>query len=322
MAMDWTERAEEMIRNWTGAQQKMWESWLGAMQNIGTTPHTADAWEQTVDTWCAAVRNALETQMSWTEFWADTINSQMGTPPQVTEWSQQLLAMVQDWTTTQMQLSESWFETMKRSNPAAVSLAWDSSEAQHVIEDWQYATQKALEAQMGWIRFWMASQSHYWSSETNATSFADAPPVSEVDAGAPGTAVTPPPPPPVDVTPTSEVEAGTAPETTPPPPPAEVPPVSEVEAGTPGTEVTPPPPPAEVTPASQVDAQPAQGGLVNINTADVDELVTLSGIGPTLARRIVTYREAHGPFADIDALTQVQGISRNTMVEYRDQITV
>jgi competence protein ComEA len=67
---------------------------------------------------------------------------------------------------------------------------------------------------------------------------------------------------------------------------------------------------------------PSGGGLVNINAAGAAELETLSGIGPTLAQRIIDYREAHGPFAAIEDIMNVQGIGEGLFSEIRDLITV
>lgn len=49
-------------------------------------------------------------------------------------------------------------------------------------------------------------------------------------------------------------------------------------------------------------------GRININTASVEVLDTLPGIGPTIAVRIVEYRQEHGPFQKIVELTLVEGI--------------
>ncbi len=49
-------------------------------------------------------------------------------------------------------------------------------------------------------------------------------------------------------------------------------------------------------------------GRVNINTADVDELMTLDGVGEATAKRIVEDRQANGPFATIEDLKRVSGI--------------
>ena len=48
---------------------------------------------------------------------------------------------------------------------------------------------------------------------------------------------------------------------------------------------------------------------VDINTADADTLDTLPGIGPALAGRIIAYREEHGPFAALQDVASVPGIS-------------
>jgi competence protein ComEA len=47
---------------------------------------------------------------------------------------------------------------------------------------------------------------------------------------------------------------------------------------------------------------------VSLATASAEELDSLDGIGPTLAQRIVEYRQAHGGFHSIDELRQVDGI--------------
>ena len=62
-------------------------------------------------------------------------------------------------------------------------------------------------------------------------------------------------------------------------------------------------------------------GKINVNTADVTLLVTLPGVGPVLAQRIVAYRQEHGRFDRIDDIMEVPGIGQRTFEALRDLIT-
>lgn len=74
--------------------------------------------------------------------------------------------------------------------------------------------------------------------------------------------------------------------------------------------------------APAAPAAPGGGapGVVSINTADVAELTTLSGIGEATAAAIVAHREANGPFATVDQLTDVKGIGPAKLEALRDQV--
>ena len=61
---------------------------------------------------------------------------------------------------------------------------------------------------------------------------------------------------------------------------------------------------------------------VDINTADVEELDQLPGIGTVLAGRIIAYREANGPFETVEDLLEVSGIGEAKLAELEGWITV
>jgi len=62
-------------------------------------------------------------------------------------------------------------------------------------------------------------------------------------------------------------------------------------------------------------------GLINVNTATAALLESLPGIGPTLAQRIIEYRDANGPFEGVEDLVDVPGIGEATLDKFRDLIT-
>ncbi len=67
---------------------------------------------------------------------------------------------------------------------------------------------------------------------------------------------------------------------------------------------------------------PAVSDLLNINTATLEELDSLPGIGPTTAQKIIDYRTEHGPFQAIEDIMNVSGIGPATFDRIKDLITV
>jgi len=61
---------------------------------------------------------------------------------------------------------------------------------------------------------------------------------------------------------------------------------------------------------------------ININTADVKELMKLSGVHHNVAERIVKYREEHGPFKKPEDLRKVDGIGGGLLEKNRERIVV
>lgn len=65
-----------------------------------------------------------------------------------------------------------------------------------------------------------------------------------------------------------------------------------------------------------------ENGLVNLNTADVAALMTLPGIGESRAKAIISYREQHGAFAQIEDIMKISGIKQAVFSKIKDKITV
>lgn len=77
---------------------------------------------------------------------------------------------------------------------------------------------------------------------------------------------------------------------------------------------------------SQEDSLPIQdepaSGLIDINSATKEQLMTLPGIGEVLAQRILEYRSSHGPFRVADELLLIDGIGEGKLNNIRPYITV
>ena len=70
-------------------------------------------------------------------------------------------------------------------------------------------------------------------------------------------------------------------------------------------------------------AEPGRAGKdnrVNINKASVEELVELPRVGQAVAKRIVAYRQEHGPFKKVEELKSVRGIGDKVFDQIRPSI--
>ena len=66
----------------------------------------------------------------------------------------------------------------------------------------------------------------------------------------------------------------------------------------------------------------SSNGMININTANKDELIQLSGIGSSRADDIINYRENNGNFKKIEDIMQVSGIKKAMFEKIKDKISV
>ena len=73
--------------------------------------------------------------------------------------------------------------------------------------------------------------------------------------------------------------------------------------------------------ASKKSTSTQKNSLVNINTADESELISLPGIGPATAKKIIDYRENNGAFIEIEDIKKVRGIGQSKFENMKDFIT-
>jgi len=64
------------------------------------------------------------------------------------------------------------------------------------------------------------------------------------------------------------------------------------------------------------------GVPLNLNTATLEQLQTLAGVGPATAQKILEYREQHGGFGTVEDLANVPGIGEKRLASLREQVTV
>lgn len=91
----------------------------------------------------------------------------------------------------------------------------------------------------------------------------------------------------------------------------------------------PPPPASSVSSAgagtgtgSSARAAESGAGPVNLNTADEAALDALPGVGPVTAAAIIAWRDANGPFTDVEQLGEVDGIGPARLARLRTVVTV
>lgn len=83
-----------------------------------------------------------------------------------------------------------------------------------------------------------------------------------------------------------------------------------------------PPPGVAASAASAATAAATPGQLVNLNTATLEGLEALPGVGPVTAQKILDWRTAHGAFSSVDELLEVDGIGEKTLADLAPYATL
>jgi competence protein ComEA len=79
---------------------------------------------------------------------------------------------------------------------------------------------------------------------------------------------------------------------------------------------------AAVSRTETITASASVGGKVNINTASVKDLMTLTGVGKKIAEKIVEYRGAHGAFRKAEDVRKVDGLGDALWERNKERIVV
>jgi competence protein ComEA len=66
----------------------------------------------------------------------------------------------------------------------------------------------------------------------------------------------------------------------------------------------------------------ASDGVVNVNTAEAEQLQLLPRVGPSISERIIEFREGNGPFESVEELRAVRGIGERTLELLRPYVAV
>ena len=78
---------------------------------------------------------------------------------------------------------------------------------------------------------------------------------------------------------------------------------------------------ALASPQAQESAAAAQKTIVNLNTASIDQLMTLPGVGQKTAERILEYRTKSGGFKKIEELMNVKGIGEKSFLKIKPLVS-
>ena len=80
--------------------------------------------------------------------------------------------------------------------------------------------------------------------------------------------------------------------------------------------------PPAISTTAQYTPKPIPEGKVNVNTAGLEELQQLPGVGPAIAQRILDEREANGAYISLEDLLRVRGIGEKTLENMKEYVTV
>lgn len=150
--MDPNRSGANLLKMWADTQQKLLTNWLDTVRRFGGTP-SMEVWRQTVEAWEKSVKETLDAQAQWSRDWTATLNSARGTPEELSGLIQQGQEQLQRWIVVQQQLWQGWFDIVKSIN-LAMEPGTGAQAGQNLLQIWQDATYKMINAQTTLVRQW------------------------------------------------------------------------------------------------------------------------------------------------------------------------
>jgi hypothetical protein len=147
---NWYQQSNDMMKNWMDMQQQMMN---GMMQTAGNPQTTSESYEQALQGWENAFKNAMETQALMTRMWARNMTAGMSSETSET-FTKSVEQMTNTWTEMQSMMLSNWFTVMRMMNPANMQ---DQSSA--AMQQWQESMGQMMQMQMEMSQKWMEMMS-------------------------------------------------------------------------------------------------------------------------------------------------------------------
>jgi prophage DNA circulation protein len=151
--MNWTAQSEEMLKNWTENQQKMWDSWMKMMTPATAQASMVELWQQSVEAWESAIKNATNTQGEWMKMWLASLEDMPNVPDDVLKMAEQAVEMNRQWSANQEKLWDGWFAAAKNVSPGSFMNSWEE-ESVKAMHAWQDSANQMMEANKKLAETW------------------------------------------------------------------------------------------------------------------------------------------------------------------------
>ena len=143
---------ESLIKAWAALQQKLLTNWLDTVRRFGGTS-SLELWTKTMEAWQTSVKETMDARAAWTHEWTEMLANAKGTPEEMRKLAQQGRELLQHWTEAERELWQGWFNIVKDSGIRPDAGA-GAKTARDVVQLWQEAAHKMIDAQAGFVRRW------------------------------------------------------------------------------------------------------------------------------------------------------------------------